>query len=258
MPNVAPTPQAPATVPAYQVDLSTDWQAVDNLTPIVYTSKRNTGSESAPIDAANRRQLTGKEVAASNASYVSAQIVWNIPVALFPSVIDRPKEGDTITDGNSPDIRNNPAVWTVMNIALSAEKSWWDLTCINLAIAYDLADVITIERADIQLSPTGAPTKLFPPTGGKNLYASLLSRVQPQQTDEREERGYRGQATKYTIFLSQQIPNVNTEDRVLWNRVLPGIGTAPPTIIPTYIERLTYHQPEQAFQLPALEGEVVP
>lgn len=218
-----------------------DWRVIDGRRAVRYTSVRNNGPLVDVIEDAHPRQLTRREQAVSGGVYTNGQLLWNIPALQMR--IGPPKEGDVITDGDGQD-------WTVLSHAYSAERAWWDLTCINLAIAYDLRDAIDIQRAGLVYDAGGLAVKTFPPDAGSTLYTSLTCRVQEISREEKEERGLMGTSTAYRIYLGRQTPDVGTEDRVVWSRL---VGT---NRVTTYLERLKYTSPDSIAELPQLECEL--
>lgn len=206
------------------------------MEPATFTTSRGGQAGAIQYVQAKRRNLNAREKAASNATYVGASLNWMIPTSLVTGPI---KPGDLITDGDGQ-------IYTVLETDLRAFKSFWYLTCVNLAIAYDLQDLVDVQRATIILDGAGAAVKVFPPDGGQTLYSSVAARVQPIEQEIREERGFRGPAIRYDVIVNQTATGISTEDRVLW------------TAIGKYLEIKRVRNPERIDELPILECELVP
>lgn len=228
------------------LDISQDWRIIDGGVQVTYTSTRFTGSVYDNI-VAFPRQLSSREQEASDAAYVSATRLFNVPASQFASGFV-PKEGDTITD---------PAgtVWTVLHHDLSAFDQWWDLTGLSLAIAYDLQDMIQIQRAAISYDAAGAVLKLWPdgsPKGGQVLYPSMLANVQALTAEIVEERGIRDTKITHAVQVSQQI-QVTNQDRIKATK-LEGVVLSQPI----YLEIRGYHNPDRIDELSVLDCELLP
>ncbi len=199
------------------------------------------GSQSDTIPVAKRRALTRKELAASAGAYTGGDLVWLIPAAVLPSWLT-PKVGDVLIPAEGDR-------YTALDVALNKGRQTWRLTTRNLAVAFDLRDLIQIERPQISYDdPSGAIRKLFPsgpgPRGGEVLYANLLSKVHLEDQEISEERGIRGTKRVYSIIVSREVA-VTDQDRVL----LPWSGA--------YLEIRGYHQAQQIDMLPVIEAEQV-
>ena len=211
------------------LDTSADWICWDNTETARFESIRGASAMIETLAVAKRRNLTRRELAASAGVYTGTDVVWLIPAATVAQDFAA-KPGDLVVDADE-------VPWTVLEFGLNKAKQTWRLTTRSLAIANQLADTITIEKAVTTYDDAGAPQRLtYQP-----LYADLACRVQPQAAEIVEERGIRGQQTKYTIFLSRQVPQLD----VRACRVLFG---------DKYLDLVTHQMAEQIAELPRLEA----
>ena len=221
------------------LDFSQDYLCWDNVQPVRYeVGRRNAPAVDAPpafdgktpapatppsrnrkefIPTAKRRNLTRRELVASGGALTSDDQRWLIPAALFPQGwIAKP--GDVVVELETSDPESQGTRWTVLEVDRRKNRQTWALTCRDLVLAYDLSDSVTIERPEIRYDAAGVPTKSFPSDNadgtapGVVLY-KLTCRVQLIEKATEEERGIRGLAGKYEIYLPSDI-DVSAEDRV--------------------------------------------
>ena len=222
-----------------------DWTVMDDLEQVTLTSTRRPGSRRDARLVAMRRQLTLSEKQASSGAYEAGELAWIVPNEQLKW---RLKPGDTITDQSGD-------VYTLLTVKPDLMGALWACTSVNLVIAHDLQDVVDVERAEIQTDASGATIKRFPGEGdglGSVAYPGLACRVQPVDQAHAEERGLRGQTTRYQVFVGQQL-TLTTEDRlkVTWRN---GAKLA----TPLYLEIRRYADAERLGDLPAIEAELVP
>ncbi len=169
------------------------------------------------VQTAKRRNLTSRELAASGGVYTSLDQVWLIPTAVLPRG-HVCKAGDVVVEPDSLDASQPSTRWTVLEKGWGKNRQTWRLTCRDLVLAYDLRDLVTIERPAISYDAAGVPVKAFPSDpvnpGGKTLYAALPARAQLVSKDVAEQRGIRGLEGKYEVIVGQEVA-VTQEDRVL-------------------------------------------
>lgn len=225
------------------LDLSNDWTVVDGREPITFTSVRHNGELADLVIEAHRRQPVVSEPMPSEGVYTASRCRWNLPAILCR--FGDPKPGDSFRDKKGTD-------WTVLTAGDSAERSWWDLDCISLAIAFDLRDTIDVERPTIELDAAGTAIKKYPPEGGKVLFQTVACRAQPMAYEETEERGLQGDLQRFQVFVARQLADIDTEDRLKLNRLISGRRET------VYLERLRYTAPEQLGALPTIEAVLTP
>lgn len=252
------------------LDLSTDFTQLDNVEAVTLERVRRVvappdpdpllaaGPRLPPYDAARaidageydvipvakRRALNRKELAASSGAYTAGDQVWIIPVALL-SGSKEIKPGDVVqSDSLAGD---DPERWTVLEAQLGKARNTYRLTCRDLTIAYDLRDVINIERPRVTKDAAGAHVLAFPSDvqqpGGEVLYSGLICKVQPTEEEIVEERGVRGTQQKYDVIVSRQVAVVQY-DRIAWT---VGAST-------TYLDILTVEHQQEITALPVIKA----
>ena len=218
-----------------QLDQSRDYLTWDNTEAVTYQSRRAAGGPKAPIPVAKRRPLKKHELSASGGVYTGLDRVWIVPAALLPPGVV-PKPADVLTDA-----KGTP--WTVLEAAAAKTDQTWRLTSRDLVLAYDLRDMVNVERAAISYDAAGAAIKAFPtgsPSGGQVLYAGLPARVQLLTGEIAEERGIRGTERAYDVIVGGQVDDVSeAEDRINWNGV--------------YLDIVRLKNAERIDELPVLE-----
>jgi hypothetical protein len=223
--------------------LSLGWQTWDDVEAVQFESARPDGPPDALGNApdtgvytavpwAKRLDMTARELAASGGAYQAGDVTWLIPDVFLPGGAE---PGDAIQVGDSER-------WNVLETTFNREDFIWELKARNPAVAFNLRDLIDVERPAITYDAAGAPVMLFPsgpaPNGGAVIYPKLVCKVQSVESDIAEERGIRGTQTKYNVYLSRQVV-VTQYDRVNWQGV--------------YLDIVATHNSEQIDELPYLE-----
>lgn len=224
------------------VTYESDRRAIDS--PRSALALRNP-NQADTIPIAKRRALTRRELQASLGAYTSGDLVWLLPAAVLPSWL-APKPGDAIVDSDE----NR---WTALEVQANKGRQTFRLTTRNLTLAYDLRDLVDVERAGLVQDPSGATIKQFPtgpgPRGGQVIYQGLPARVQLQTQAIADERGIRGFKGSYAVILSREVV-VTNEDRIrLTIASTDGLPAG------TYLEIRDYHQAQQIGQLPVIAAE---
>lgn len=246
-----------------QLDQRYDYLTWDNVSQALYESARAVpsiadlparydGQTPAPptpasrnrplfLEVAKRRNMTQRELSASGGVYTSLDQIWIAPDVLFPvNVISKP--GDVVVELPDGTPESQPGTrWTVLDWAWGKNRQTRRLTCRDLVLAYDLRDSITIERCTLSYDAAGVPVKRFPSDatpGGIVLYAGLPARVQLIGKPTEEERGVRGSAGKYEIFVGREI-DVTDQDRVLLSNGM-------------YLDVLDYLHAQEIAELPRI------
>jgi len=225
------------------MDLSTDYQAWDNVEAVVWSSSRTAGVLPATVPIAKRRAVRGREKSPSGGVYAGYELDWHLPAAVL-SPGATPKPGDGITDSDG-------TLWTVLTVDLNRWRQTWKLGAVNLVLALDLRDLVTVERAAVTYGAAGAAAKRFPsdlPSGGQILYASVPARVQLLTAAIAEERGIRYSEGSYHAIVGQQLTNLDpAEDRFLWTD---------PAGVQRVLDLISYQNPQRIDELPWVEAKL--
>lgn len=235
------------------LDLSDDYKLFDGLEVVNYEVALRGENEPDAVLQAKRRAISNPERYPSGGVYVGASVDWHVPdPLLIPGVT--PKPADVIVDSDGQR-------WTVLIAEHKALQSRWRLTCVNLILAYQLRDQITIERPDITPDSSGVVVKKFPTvpsfprdtqhvetTGGKIIYRGI-ARVQLLAEAISEGRGIRGPELRYDVIVPHlPVEGLTTEDRIVWLR--PG-KEFPNTV---YLDCLGYRNAARIDELPVIEA----
>jgi hypothetical protein len=220
------------------VDFSRDhlcWDNVEASPPTLEVTTR-AAPIVVPLPVAKRRAIRGREKSPSGGVYSGYELRWLLPRVTLPADVE-PKPADVVVDSTL----NR---WTVLTVERNKANQTIVLGCVNLVLAYQLRDTITVERATIQSNTAGASVKLFPPPGGRVLY-TLAARVQPLSSGAKEERGLRYDGQMYEVTIDRQVQIDTAEDRVNFND----------NGITRYLDVVKYEQPSRIDELPTLTCE---
>jgi hypothetical protein len=207
---------------SFGVDASQNYRTWGNTEAIVYTSHSDSDYEYA-IAIAKPRAINFKELAASGGAYIGQDRVWLLPAALVSAagmaselyVELVPKAGDwlklvsrdglekteTAETGRQGSDKSRMARWTVLEAGLNTLKSTWRLVTRNLAIVYELQDVLTVKRPTFTTDAAGGRTY----TGYTTVYQYIACRFQETQADVADERGQRLTVKRYTVPVEQRL-----------------------------------------------------
>ncbi len=248
------------------LDLSMEHLVWDHTSSLVYTSRRlNGGDQQLRVSIAKRRAVNRKELAASNGVYTATDQVFLIPTAEILPLLQQgrePQPGDRVTPDPDPaGAGTNEAAGTVDYVVLPEgvagqrrDKNGpqcWKITARNLVLAFELYDLIDIQRPALQYDAAGAVVRKWPDTDGAGqvVYGQLPARVQLLTQEETEERELRGFRSTYAVIVSKQLA-LGSEDRVRW---VPRGQTTP-----VYLQILGQHNPQRIDELPVLDCVLPP
>lgn len=197
------------------------------------------GLQAESVDDALGRAPTSKEKNASGGAYTDSHRFWWLPkVNVAPGII--PKAGDIVQDARGQQ-------WTSLEVADNVIKAMWRMVTCNLSMAFQLQDLINIERPAISYDASGAAVKAFPtgtnPPGGKVVYLKLPARVQPISEEIVDERGIRAFKGTHQITVSKQVL-LTCEDRVAFGG--------------RYYEIVGYSGAKRLDELPVVEAKLAP
>lgn len=220
------------------LDFSDDYLILDDAEAVTYTSVRTAAGLSnatAAVAYAFQYPVTNREKSPSNGVYQGFEKIWQIPGTLIGTIVPKPR--DTITDAQG-------SVFTVQWLSYSALTKAWNLTCINLILAQDLRDVVTIEVATLTQDSSGAWTETWATASGYGSLAARLQQVEHTEADYLESRGLKG---RFNCFLAQEVNIVPSQNKY---RLKSSAGQ--------YFEIRGYQGSERIEELPYIECERVP
>ena len=230
---------------AMQLNLSADPSVWDNVESVTFQSTRK-GNRTTTLNGVQRTTLSKKELAASGGVYSALDLVFLIPAVGLPAGW-LPKPADVITDSLN-------TAFTVLEadgqVRDGTAFQTWKLICRDPIIAYDLQDLINIERAALSADDTGAVVKTFPPAGGQTLYQNLACRVQVVNESVRDQRLIHAVEGSYAVHVAKQLSVNVAEDRIRW---APQGGP-----VTYYLDLIAYHDAQMIDQLPILEARLRP
>ncbi len=136
----------------------------------------------------NRNEI--RRPAESDGKLVASDAVWHLPAEQLG---EPPRLGDWIVD--STKIR-----WTILEVQSATLGSRWRLTTRNVAVAHGLDDTVTILKATYAKGPAGAAEATW-----KTWRTGVRARIQAQNTRVDTEHRTRRAATRYRIFIEQDL-----------------------------------------------------
>jgi hypothetical protein len=230
--------------------LATDWKVWDSLQPCVYHSARHAIVSPAALAQPDPflaipctikpRNIVVQERATSNGVYQGRTRVWCLPILQNVPQNFRAKPADVIESEGER--------WIVQTADLRTRNTWWRIESLDLVLAYQLSEIIQIQRATISYDSAGYAVKTFPPDGGTTLYGNLSASVQLITDEVADQRGIRGFLGNYVITVSRQV-GVTNEDRVTWT----DAGG-----VPYVFDIVGVHNPSRIDELPMLDCQLRP
>jgi hypothetical protein len=252
-------PEAARAQPSFAVpfviDTSQNYLVWDACEPIIFGSaNKSMGNQQAKhvisnqeitVGLAKRRAPTTKELSTSNGAYTGADLVWIIPRLEYQTGFPPPKPGDYVLD-------NDGVQWTILpaGVSFNALKSDWKCFTRNLVLAYQLYDLIDIQRPAISYDAAGAIVRSWPddaiPQGATIAY-QLPAKVQLLTQQSSLALGVSGMRGDYAVIINKDLELVKS-DRVAW---YTPKGTV-------YLDILAQHNPQRIDELPVLDCQALP
>lgn len=230
-----------------QLDHSLDFLCWDNTETGTLTSRRKTGDMSDLVSGVLRGAVTGKELRESNGAYTGDDVTFLVARNRIASLLaqDRkPKPGDTYQDANGVE-------FTVLGVDEELKDQGgpqvFRLTCRDLVLAYDLRDVVDIERPRVTLDGAGVKTKGWPPGDGSVPYRSIPAKVQRITEDVLEQWGLVALKGSYIVIVGRQV-TLDLEERIKWIR----------SGVTRYLDIVELRNPERIDELPVIGAELRP
>lgn len=220
----------------YTIDASQHYLIWNNTEAVTLTSpyKPPTPNKTFPIAVAKRRNPQFKEQAPTGGVYGSALMTWWLPATLVTAAgavgNDTPTQAFLITDGAG-------VVWTIQDVRLDNLKSTWHCPSLNLTLAFNLRDTLTLQRPVLTTDAAGGrtyPTYTVIATG-------IACRFQETTGEPTDERGKRLTVHKYDVPVGTRLfPTIE-------DQVIDGNGVV--------YEVKGWRQPDRIDQLQVLECE---
>jgi hypothetical protein len=219
------------------LDFTEDDEIWDNTEAVVLTTVRANGlNDNLPIATAVRRELTRKEILASNGVYTGQDVAFEFKARHIGSVKPKPRDRITGADGIN---------YTVGQASYEVLDATWVLVTRNLALAADLRDLVTIQVPTISQDERAGKVKTWSAS-----QTNIAARVQPVQADVIEERGTRGLRVTHVIVLDS---TATAADLTNTNGDLGRISFGG-----RYYEITGYRHAEEIWELLKVDAALVP
>jgi hypothetical protein len=180
-----------------------DFAAVaDGLETVTLLRRGNMpGATGTLVAHALRRAMTASEATiaaagdvhkqvASGGQQTAADLTWHLSAA---ELADAPQLGDVIVDGAGQR-------WTILAVKLTTFGSRWRCTSRNVAVAFGLDDTISVLKAAYVKSACGAAEPMW-----RTWKTGVRARIQPQETKIVADAETHGAATRYRIFVEEEL-----------------------------------------------------
>ncbi len=181
------------------LDFSDDWMIWDNKEPVDLTT---TDSEEYPLSDVLFRALTLKEQQASGGAYTASDRKVLVPKSLLSDYDATLKPKDVIT-------RADGSAWTILEVGLNTFETWWSATVRNLAIAFDLRDLLTVKRPTNTKDNALGRVATF-----ANVYANIPCKIQDDTAEDAERFGKAVTLRRYKIWVDRQL-TLTAEDQLV-------------------------------------------
>jgi len=213
------------------LDPSADFAEVADGTEAVTLRRRGSrpGASGTAIASALRRAVTTREAAESHGRYTASDVTWHLPAEELTGV---PRLGDVLVDAEG-------RRWTILDVQAAALQGRWRCASRNLAVVYALDDTVTILKASYTKEDGGAAEPSWRP-----WKTGVRARIQPLATTVATEHHARRTATRYRIFVEEDLTLDHT------HRIQGADGTVYKVTGTTAAERIG--------ELQTIEAEVTP
>ena len=219
--------------------------AWDNLQAVTYVSRRDGADMVAVVENVKGHQVSVREAATSFGAYQAGDWRANITRRHLPANIDDPKPGDYVVTAD--DQR-----WTVLTVDhRRRDKNGTQLFGVNarnLAVYYDLRDLITVQMPEMTLDAAGAMQKTW-----KAKYVNISAKVQKISETVAEERAIRGLKGTYQVFVDREL-HLSNQERIAWTPKERGVDQ-PHASAPRFLEIVGYHNAERIDEIPVIDAE---
>ncbi len=160
---------------------------VDGLEPVALQRR---GVVLCAVEHAWRGPVGEREAASGGAPLGCGDVPWMLPEAECAAA---PALGDVLVDRAG-------GRWTVLSATLSVRLARWDCTCRNVALAYGLNDLVTIQRAAYSKDAEGVQVEHW-----RTWRSGVRARIQPQALQVVAEEGVRQTVRRCRIHLAEDL-----------------------------------------------------
>lgn len=172
------------------LDFSDDWQIWDNKEAVDIIT---TDGTEYTVRSVLFQDLTLKEQQASGGAYVASDRKVMVPRSLLSDYDATLKPKDRIT-------REDGSVWTILEVGLNTFETWWAATVRNLAIAFDLRDLLTVKRPVNTKDNALGRVATF-----ANVYTSIPCKIQDDVSEDSDQFGKKITRRRFKIWVDRQL-----------------------------------------------------
>ena len=233
------------------IDFTLDYLTQVNTETVTLESVRAHGILRATVPHVRRHQINVVERQPSFGVYSAEQIGFRLRSQFIPAELRPLNPRDRLIDAGGNE-------YTVLIVAPSRNTSGgpqaWKLTCIDLRIAFDLRDLVTIQTPTRGLDKQHA--KIIGPWEDK--YPLIAARVQLVEENAQDMAGKHVSQGRYQVVVDRELKLHSHEERVKW---IPGLvrdpvtheTRAPDITDVRYLEIVGYRNSESIQELPVLD-----
>lgn len=146
---------------------------------------------STDVTNALKRAVSNREAIASGGKYRAGDVKWHIAQ---DELTNPPAIGSVVIDGDSVE-------WTVLAVDEQTFTNRWRLWCRKLSVASDALGTVTIQKALLSRSPSGAEVSTW-----QDWAIEVAARIQRQASATTVVNDRRDMADRVTIYTKYQFP----------------------------------------------------
>lgn len=178
---------------ALTLDFSSDYLIWDNPESITYRSRTNLGDTDVTVtEGAIRQQYAKQEPFPTEGVYQKYSLQWFVAGTLLSSVT--PKMADQIIDSAN-------VIWTILNTSYEDLDQVWDFAAVNLSLAADLKDLVTIlEPITDQDAAGGRIVREY-----HKKHFDIEARIQQVSQETVEQHGKLGRRRAFEVVVGTRL-----------------------------------------------------